>query len=282
MSLIFLFQPSFAAPFLRHESSRVLFEWRKMGATLSQDSLKEAVGNLGVETATAEVTCRICYEEGTLSDPLLSPCRCKGSMGFVHNSCLTKWVQSWDLKRCEVCQENYLVKVLFRRPSPIALTKDVFFKVFLDRDCRSPLSFWLLTTCLWVILLWIMSMSKYWAMRNDFIAQATMGPLESFHSFMLLLALLNLWWCPTNDPITFRRTVFCVVGGLLALPFFGRFDEDNVNCLHSKIWCTSVASGLLSLFSVIPVLVGMLIPILGMHFLEKRFLNYPTSRTAEV
>lgn len=39
--------------------------------------------------------CRICLteEEDAESDPLLSPCKCAGSMGFIHHQCLKAWFQ---------------------------------------------------------------------------------------------------------------------------------------------------------------------------------------------
>lgn len=65
-------------------------------------------------------TCRICLaEEG--ESPLISPCSCKGTMEFVHLSCLQRWVNSrhvsrtgehsvsyyWKNVSCELCQMPY-------------------------------------------------------------------------------------------------------------------------------------------------------------------------------
>jgi hypothetical protein len=36
--------------------------------------------------------CRICHEE-THSDLLISPCKCNGTLNFVHQACLSKWLQ---------------------------------------------------------------------------------------------------------------------------------------------------------------------------------------------
>ncbi|XP_069694861.1 E3 ubiquitin-protein ligase MARCHF3-like [Periplaneta americana] len=54
--------------------------------------------------------CRICQE----SDPvqtLISPCRCKGSVGFVHQKCLETWLQVSSTTRCELCHYEYQVEV---------------------------------------------------------------------------------------------------------------------------------------------------------------------------
>jgi hypothetical protein len=36
--------------------------------------------------------CRICHEEAN-SDLLISPCECNGTLNFVHQACLSKWLQ---------------------------------------------------------------------------------------------------------------------------------------------------------------------------------------------
>ncbi|XP_078501217.1 putative E3 ubiquitin-protein ligase MARCHF10 isoform X3 [Lissotriton helveticus] len=59
--------------------------------------------------------CRICLiSGGTADNPLLEPCRCGGSLQFVHKECLTKWLkakitsgaQLEAVKRCELCRQN--------------------------------------------------------------------------------------------------------------------------------------------------------------------------------
>jgi len=73
--------------------------------------------------------CRICLgteEEGTPGedgepDKLICPCKCAGSMGLIHISCLKEWVNSkrlvykgkkvqsffWKALECELCQEPF-------------------------------------------------------------------------------------------------------------------------------------------------------------------------------
>ena len=39
-----------------------------------------------------EASCRICGEAGTSEDPLFHPCKCMGSIRFIHEPCLLKWL----------------------------------------------------------------------------------------------------------------------------------------------------------------------------------------------
>lgn len=67
-----------------------------------------------------DITCRICFRTHTnVIDPLLSICKCMGSMGLTHLKCLQKWLLSkalikanvncmsycWRAVRCDICKE---------------------------------------------------------------------------------------------------------------------------------------------------------------------------------
>lgn len=55
-----------------------------------------------------ERTCRVCFC-GEEAGPLLAPCRCKGSMRFVHHTCLNEWRSA---------SANPKVRLGRRHPSP--------------------------------------------------------------------------------------------------------------------------------------------------------------------
>jgi hypothetical protein len=56
--------------------------------------------------------CRICYEESTKNNPLVNKCDCKGSIGFLHKSCLREWVRVSLKYQCELCQTMYITEEL--------------------------------------------------------------------------------------------------------------------------------------------------------------------------
>ena len=66
--------------------------------------------------------CRICLgEENEPSDPLISPCKCAGTMSHIHLECLREWLNSkrsrkdgeyvktycWKALECELCQQRF-------------------------------------------------------------------------------------------------------------------------------------------------------------------------------
>lgn len=61
--------------------------------------------------------CRICWDAGSASNPLISPCGCKGTLEFIHGPCLAAWRQqcravgnTQHADHCAVCKERYTVQ----------------------------------------------------------------------------------------------------------------------------------------------------------------------------
>lgn len=53
--------------------------------------------------------CRICHCEGTIDEPLISPCYCLGTMQYLHQSCLQRWIKSAGVKSCELCKFEFIM-----------------------------------------------------------------------------------------------------------------------------------------------------------------------------
>jgi len=53
--------------------------------------------------------CRVCYGDASETNPLLSPCDCKGSVEFIHLRCLYTWIHLSNKKRCELCLVTYVL-----------------------------------------------------------------------------------------------------------------------------------------------------------------------------
>jgi RING-variant domain len=45
---------------------------------------------------------------------LISPCRCKGTLAFVHKSCLEHWLRESANQHCELCQQRYPLRQSLR------------------------------------------------------------------------------------------------------------------------------------------------------------------------
>ncbi|NWS46411.1 MARH3 ligase, partial [Probosciger aterrimus] len=57
--------------------------------------------------------CRICHE-GSSQEDLLSPCKCTGTLGTIHRSCLERWLTSSNTSYCELCHFRFAVERKYR------------------------------------------------------------------------------------------------------------------------------------------------------------------------
>ncbi|KAM4051700.1 E3 ubiquitin-protein ligase MARCHF1 [Anomaloglossus baeobatrachus] len=54
--------------------------------------------------------CRICHCEGDDENSLITPCRCTGTLRFVHQGCLHQWIKSSDTRCCELCKYDFVME----------------------------------------------------------------------------------------------------------------------------------------------------------------------------
>ena len=116
-------------------------------AALKENKLHNKNGSIGehenscqTNQTESEAVCRICWgteEDGQYSkiggtdpndiDPLISPCRCTGTMGRIHLKCLRNWLQTKCTRKvhrkqtmikfkkldCELCKVNFPFKISY-------------------------------------------------------------------------------------------------------------------------------------------------------------------------
>ncbi|XP_033985153.1 uncharacterized protein march1 isoform X2 [Trematomus bernacchii] len=58
--------------------------------------------------------CRICHCEGDDESALITPCRCTGSLSFVHQFCLNQWIRSSDTRCCELCKFDFVMDMTLK------------------------------------------------------------------------------------------------------------------------------------------------------------------------
>lgn len=58
--------------------------------------------------SVGSIVCRICHTN-TSKEPLISPCRCKGSLAYVHLACLERWLNQSCRSYCELCRYHFNV-----------------------------------------------------------------------------------------------------------------------------------------------------------------------------
>lgn len=64
--------------------------------------------------------CKICLEKESEHEkiPDCYPCKCTGSLKYVHSSCLEMWLKTTSTKQCELCLYKYKFKNIYRKDTP--------------------------------------------------------------------------------------------------------------------------------------------------------------------
>ena len=71
--------------------------------------------------STEEIICRICLAEEEPDNPIISPCKCIGSVKYIHLNCIKEWLEGkkhkketplvnsyiWRGLECEICKAYY-------------------------------------------------------------------------------------------------------------------------------------------------------------------------------
>ncbi|WVQ93381.1 hypothetical protein IAU59_000450 [Kwoniella sp. CBS 9459] len=104
--------------------------------------------------------CRVCRVEGDEVDPLIHPCKCSGSVRYVHPDCLKLWLAQTGKKHCEICGYKYQFTKIYPEQLPTTIPPSVYIRQAILWVYRQQL--WLARCCLvvvtWLILLPSMNM----------------------------------------------------------------------------------------------------------------------------
>ena len=95
-------------------------------------------------------TCRICRGEGSKEEPLFYPCKCSGSIKFVHQNCLMEWLSHSQKKHCELCKTPFRFTKLYSPHMPKSVPLLVFTRQAIVHAYKSLLSWWRLQLVLFV------------------------------------------------------------------------------------------------------------------------------------
>lgn len=64
---------------------------------------------------STECICRICFEGESEEHRLIIPCKCSGSMRYIHEDCLKIWLLSLDkdlsVSECDICKSQFIMEI---------------------------------------------------------------------------------------------------------------------------------------------------------------------------
>ncbi|MCJ1342890.1 hypothetical protein MMC31_001079 [Peltigera leucophlebia] len=107
---------------------------------LMNDPMLDASWKMKQKSVDDADTCRICRGEGSKEEPLFYPCKCSGSIKFVHQNCLMEWLSHSQKKHCELCKTSFRFTKLYHPHMPNSVPLPVFLRqaaVHTLRTCRT-------------------------------------------------------------------------------------------------------------------------------------------------
>ncbi|KAI4187338.1 MAG: hypothetical protein L6R41_002880 [Letrouitia leprolyta] len=106
-------------------------------------------------------TCRICRAEASDEEPLFYPCKCSGSIKFVHQNCLMEWLSHSQKKHCELCKTPFRFTKLYHPHMPTTVPPLVFLRQVVIHTWKSLVAWSRMQLVLFVWLGWLP-----WSMRT--------------------------------------------------------------------------------------------------------------------
>ncbi|KAL8702319.1 MAG: hypothetical protein Q9201_004467 [Fulgogasparrea decipioides] len=106
-------------------------------------------------------TCRICRAEASTDEPLFYPCKCSGSIKFVHQDCLMEWLSHSQKKYCELCKTPFRFTKLYHPQMPSTVPTLVFLRQVIVHTWRSLAAWSRMHLVVFVWLGWLP-----WSMRT--------------------------------------------------------------------------------------------------------------------
>ena len=72
--------------------------------------------------------CRVCRGPSAPESPLFHPCKCSGTIRYVHQECLLQWLQHSRQRACELCKHEFSFENLYAQEPPASLPFLLYLK----------------------------------------------------------------------------------------------------------------------------------------------------------
>lgn len=155
---------------------------------------------------TEEHSCRICRGEATRKQPLIHPCKCRGSIRYIHEDCLLEWLKhsSKSTKQCDICNTQYRFKTIYDPNMPKRVPLLLIWAKIVSTVTTT------LTQHLLAVLytLFLLQLPIFWKIVGRVYTFLVDGPLPPGGSIPLLLLYGTLACFDENLPLTKDSTWF--------------------------------------------------------------------------
>ncbi|KAL2194713.1 hypothetical protein P885DRAFT_80023 [Corynascus similis CBS 632.67] len=166
-------------------------------------------------------TCRICRGEGSTEEPLFFPCKCSGSIKYVHQDCLMEWLSHSQKKHCELCKTSFRFTKLYDPNMPKALPAHVFIRHTTKYLLRNLLVWMRAALVANVWLVWLPYLmrtvwsSLFWICDEGLGGKGVVSGAGGDGFDLLARASYNSNVCPSSPLFAATTTIATTIGGVI-------------------------------------------------------------------
>lgn len=151
--------------------------------------------------------CRICRGEATDDQPLLHPCKCRGSIKYIHQECLMEWLKhsNKSTKQCDICNTPYRFRTIYDPNMPDIIPPEYIWdkiRKSMAKSFMKTVSIGLYVVCL------IIQVPLFWKFIGRLYTWAIDGKLPNNNNNFfeaLLFGEYNIYQYESlNDPVKFK------------------------------------------------------------------------------
>nr|AGE95649.1 hypothetical protein ECU06_0830 [Encephalitozoon cuniculi] len=97
-------------------------------------------------------SCKICHTGDIRGDELCNPCRCSGTIKYIHRECLMSWMECSGTKKCDICHYEYKFKDIYKPDTPQILPVSIIIRGVADVGWKATI---VLTWCILQMVKWM-------------------------------------------------------------------------------------------------------------------------------
>lgn len=135
--------------------------------------------------------CRICFESD-IENNLIVPCKCEGSIKYVHRKCIEQWIISIkvpiDKAKCEICKTKFKIKHI----KPSHLTKKQLHKLIFASTLFILLFIALLSIAVYGLYCVLLLNGHIHSKRNKKIFLITVGIIVPI--IIIIVSFIFIWF----------------------------------------------------------------------------------------
>ncbi|TPX53632.1 hypothetical protein SeMB42_g00650 [Synchytrium endobioticum] len=166
--------------------------------------------------------CRVCRAEATPDHPLYHPCRCSGSMKYIHQDCLEQWLAHSRKKHCEICNHQFTFSPIYVQTTPPPISVKFFVFVVAKRSLALLKTYTriALSIVVWLIVLPYIT-SKIWRFFFSHTSllsfiywklfQLVRNEISPAQTSAISTTLFDLEWITTSDKMQLLHHFFADV-----------------------------------------------------------------------